>query len=105
MRFDGVSAEAKANVYFGGKVVSHTIHLPGGARKTLGLVFPGEFHFGTEQAERMEITDGACAVRLDGSDATRTYAAGEAFEVPARSGFLIRVDAGICQYVCSFLGR
>lgn len=104
MRFDGVSADAKANVYFGGKVVSHTIRLPDGSRKTLGLIFPGEFHFGTEQAERMEITDGACAVRLDGSSVTRTYAAGEAFEVPARSGFLIRVDAGICQYVCAFLG-
>lgn len=103
MRFDGVSADAKANVYFGGKVVSHTIRLGDGSRKTLGLVFPGEFHFGTEQAERMEITDGACSVRLDGSSETRTYAAGQAFEVPARSGFLIRVDAGICQYVCSFL--
>lgn len=103
MRFDGVSADAKANVYFGGKVVSHTIRLGDGSRKTLGLVFPGEFHFGTEQAERMEITDGACSVRLDGSSETRTYAAGQAFEVPARSGFLIRVDTGICQYVCSFL--
>ena len=103
MRFDGVSADAKANVYFGGKVVSHTIRLGDGSRKTLGLVFPGEFHFGTEQAERMEITDGACSVRLDGSSETRAYAAGQAFEVPARSGFLIRVDAGICQYVCSFL--
>ena len=104
MRLDGVSADAKANVYFGGKVVSHTIRLPDGSRKTLGLIFPGEFHFGTEQAERMEITDGACAVRLDGSAETRTYAAGEAFVVPASSGFLIRVDAGICQYICSFLG-
>ena len=56
MRFDGVSADAKANVYFGGKVVSHTIRLGDGSRKTLGLVFPGEFHFGTEQAERMEWT-------------------------------------------------
>ncbi len=104
MRFDGVSADARANVYFGGKVVSHAIRLPDGSRKTLGLIFPGDYHFGTEQAERMEITDGVCAVRLDGSAETRAHAAGEAFEVPARSGFTIRVDAGICQYVCSFLG-
>lgn len=103
MRFENVSAEARANVYFGGKVVSHTIHLPSGERKTLGLIHPGSYHFGTEQAEVMEITDGSCRVRLDGSPETRVHAAGGRFEVPAKSGFTIEVAEGICQYVCSFV--
>ena len=94
MRFEQVTAEAKANVYFDGKVVSHTLVLADGSRKTLGLIFPGSYHFGTA---------GACRVRLDGADETRAHAAGGRFEVPARSGFTIEVTEGICQYVCSFV--
>jgi purine/pyrimidine-nucleoside phosphorylase len=103
MRLTVVTAEAKANVYFGGKVVSHTVHLASGERKTLGLIFPGSYHFGTDLAEVMEITEGGCRVRLDGSETTATYVAGGSFEVPAKSGFTIEVDDGICQYVCSFV--
>ena len=36
-QFDNVSVTAKANVYFDGKVVSHTVMLPGNVKKTLGL--------------------------------------------------------------------
>lgn len=102
--FRGVTAVAKANVYFDGKVVSHTILFPEGSKKTLGLIFPGKFHFGTEQGERMEIVAGECRVKLDGQAGTRAYGAGQAFEVPAKSGFDIEVASGICEYVCSFLG-
>ncbi len=98
-----VTALAKANVYFDGKVVSHTILGADGAKKTLGLIYPGEFHFGTDKAERMEIVAGECMVKLDGESEARTYTAGAAFEVPAKSGFDIEVVAGICEYICSFL--
>jgi len=70
---------------------------------TLGLTYPGSYHFGTAQAERMEIVAGECAVVLDVQSATHAYAGGSVFEVPARSGFTITVNAGICQYICSFL--
>lgn len=103
MEFSNVTAVAKANVYFEGKVVSHTILFPDGAKKTLGLIYPGSYHFGTDAAERMEISDGQCTVLLDGGSDWASYAAGTAFEVPAKSGFEIRVEDGICQYVCSFL--
>ena len=101
--FANVTAVARANVYFDGKVVSHTIVLPDGAKKTLGLIYPGAFHFGTDAAERMEIVAGACRVKIDGGDAARDYAAGQSFDVPAKSGFAIEVRDGICEYVCSFL--
>ncbi len=104
MNFPNVTAIAKANLYFDGKVVSHTLMLEDGGRKTLGLIYAGEYHFGTEAAERMEITDGACTVVLDGTSTTQSYAAGTSFGVPANSGFTICVESGICQYVCSFLG-
>lgn len=101
--FTGVTAVAKANIYFDGKVASHTVLFPDGSKKTLGLIYPGKFHFGTAAAERMEIVHGQCVVKLDGSQAETAYAGGEAFDVPANSGFDIRVESGICEYICSFL--
>ena len=100
--FKNVTAVAKANVYFDGKVVSHTILFADASKKTLGLIYPGKFHFGTDQAERMEIVAGQCAVKLDGQSATNNYSAGQAFDVPAKSGFDIEVKQGICEYICSF---
>jgi purine/pyrimidine-nucleoside phosphorylase len=102
--FSGVTAVAKANIYFDGKVVSHSIVLPDGSRKTLGLIYPGKFHFGTNAAERMEIIAGSCRVKLDGQASVNDFGAGQVFTVPARSGFDIEVDRGICEYICSFLG-
>jgi uncharacterized protein YaiE (UPF0345 family) len=102
--FHGVTAIAKANVYFDGKVISHTLLFPDGSKKTLGLIYPGRYHFGTDKGERMELVSGECEVHVDGSNASAAYAAGQTFEVPARSGFSIGVSSGICQYICSFLG-
>src|SRR5256714_13454517 len=102
--FKNVTAVAKANVYFDAKVVSHTILLQDNSKKTLGLIYPGKFHFGTDKAERMEIVAGSCRVKLDDSVNETTYAAGQFFEVPAKSGFDIEVSSGICEYICSFLG-
>jgi uncharacterized protein YaiE (UPF0345 family) len=102
--FAGVTVHTKANVYFDGRVVSHTVLMPDGARKTLGLIYPGSYHFGTDAPERMEITAGACRVTLDGVTAAKDYAAGAFFDVPGKSGFTITVAGGICEYICSFLG-
>ena len=104
IEFEGVALAAKANVYFDGKVVSHTFFPADGARKTAGVILPGKFHFGTDKAERMEIVASECVVKLDGSSEVRTCAAGQAFEVPAKSGFDIEVKSGACDYICTFLG-
>ena len=101
--FPNVTVDAKANIYFEGRVVSHTVHFADGSKKTLGLIYPGEYHFGTAAAERMEIIAGTCSVILDGTAEVLTIAAGQAFEVAANSGFTITVGDGICEYICSFL--
>ncbi len=101
--FANVTVHTKANVYFDGKVVSHTVLMPDGAKKTLGLIYPGSYHFGTGAPERMEIVAGVCRVTLDGQTTVREYAAGTFFDVPGKSGFTIEVSAGICEYICSFL--
>lgn len=100
--FSGVTAVAKANVYFDGRVVSHTIRTAVGETKTLGLIYPGEYHFGTDAAERIDVTAGACRVRLDGTEQWVAYEGGSSFDVPAKSGFDIQVKDGIAEYVCSY---
>jgi uncharacterized protein YaiE (UPF0345 family) len=102
-QFNGVSVVTKANIYFDGNVVSYTLLLPSGERKTLGLIRSGSFHFNTDAPERMEIVDGACRVTIDGTTAPTSHPAGSQFEVPGKSGFRIEVESGLCQYICSFL--
>ena len=101
--FSNVSVLAKANLYFDGKVVSHSVMLEDGSKKTLGLIFPGEFYFGTEAPERMEIISGSCVVKVVGSEEKATYTEGTHFDVPGNSGFHIAVSEGTCEYICSFL--
>ncbi len=102
-QFAGVTVVTKANVYFDGNVVSHSVLFANGSKKTLGLIRPGSYHFGTDAAERMEIVAGACTVTLDGQTAKKDYAAGTYFDVAAKSGFTIEVKSGLCEYICSFL--
>lgn len=97
------TVHTKANVYHDGGVISHTVMLPGGVKKTLGLIRPGKYHFGTAAPERMELVAGNCAVKLDGQEAVRAYAAGQVFEIPGNSGFDIEVRQGLCEYICTFL--
>ena len=103
LTFAGVTVHTKANIYFDGRVVSHTVMMSDGSKKTLGLIYPGSFHFGTGAPERMEIVAGACRVTLDGATAVKDYAAGTFFDVAGKSGFTIEVQDGICEYICSFL--
>ncbi len=102
-QFAGVSVVTKANVYFDGKVVSHSVLFADGSKKTLGLIYPGSYHFGTGAPERMEIVAGSCTVTIDGQSGTKVYGANEYFDVPGNSGFAIEVSSGICEYICSFL--
>jgi len=99
--FPGVTVATAANVYHGGNVVSHKVTFPDGTHKTLGVILPGKYHFGTEAAEKMQILSGGCYYKLDGTMATIDVAAGGEFDLPANSGFDIEVKE-IVQYICSY---
>jgi len=101
-KFEGVGVAVKANVYFDGRVVSHSVFLPDGTKKTLGLIYPGSYRFNTGTPERMDIVSGTCRVMLAGEDGWKPYPAGSGFDVPGDSHFEIAVDEGITEYVCSF---
>ena len=101
-RIENVNVVLKANVYFEGKVVSHTLEQKDGIKKTVGLIYPGSFTFNTGAAERMDIIAGVCKVRVAGQAEWKTYAAGTFFEVPGTSSFAITVEEGIAEYLCTF---
>lgn len=101
-RIAGVTVVTKANIYFDGKVVSHTVEFTDGSRKTVGLIYPGSYHFTTAAPERMDIIAGSCRVKIKGQPQEQTFAAGTGFDVPASSAFDIAVDDGIAEYLCSY---
>ena len=101
-KFDGVSVVCKANVFFDGKVVSHTVLFPDGSKKTLGLIFPCTVTFDTRAPEKMLVTAGACKMRIKGDPSWKDIAAGTEFPVPANTSFEICVDRGPVEYICSF---
>ena len=100
-QFDNVSVKKKANVYFDGKCVSHTVLFPNGTRATVGVIFPGTLTFNTGSPELMEINSGICKVRLNGENEWKAYGAGEKFTVPGNSSFDIEVTETL-DYVCHF---
>jgi uncharacterized protein YaiE (UPF0345 family) len=100
-QFENVSVVKKANVYFEGKVTSRTILFADGTKKTLGIMLPGEYEFGTAAAEVMEILAGELEVLLPGQSIWNTYKGGECFQVPANSRFALKVKT-VADYCCSY---
>jgi uncharacterized protein YaiE (UPF0345 family) len=95
------SVATRANVYFDGKCVSHTVTLADGTKKSVGVILPATLKFNTGAPEVMELVDGACRVRLAGSAAWTPYAGGQSFSVGADTSFDIEVTQTL-HYVCHF---
>ncbi|RXJ90666.1 hypothetical protein CRV01_05815 [Arcobacter sp. CECT 8983] len=100
--FKNVELTKKANIYFDGNVTSRSFVDENGEEKSLGIMMPGEYTFGTNQAELMEITEGEVEVKLKDSDTWNTYTANTSFDVPANSSFDIKVKT-ITDYCCSYI--
>ncbi len=101
-QFDNVTVVKKANLYFDGNVTSRTVKFEDGTYKTLGIMMPGEYEFGTDAAEIMEILEGRLDVSLPGSSEWQEINGGDTFEVGANSSFVVRVKS-ITDYCCSYL--
>jgi uncharacterized protein YaiE (UPF0345 family) len=101
-QFENVTVKKEANVYFDGKVTSRTIEFFDGEIKTLGIMQPGEYEFGTDKAELMEITRGSLMLQLAGDKGWTSVQSGDSFSVPAKSRFKVVVSE-MTDYVCSYL--
>lgn len=100
--FTNVSVVKKANIYFDGKVTSRSILFADGTKKTLGIMLPGEYTFNTDAKELMEILQGELEVLLPGNQSWQPVKGGEAFEVPGKSQFSLKIKT-LTDYCCSFL--
>ena len=56
--FENVTVVKAANIYFDGKVTSRVLQFADGSKKTLGIMMPGDYEFGTDDNELMEIQVG-----------------------------------------------
>lgn len=83
-------------------MTSRTVKFQDGSSKTLGIMLPGEYDFGTEAAESMEIISGHLEVRLPGSEQWRSVSVGESFDVPSNARFQVKVES-VVDYCCSYL--
>ena len=102
LMFENVTLVKAANLYFNGKVTSRTVLFADGEKKTLGIMMPGEYEFGTEAKERMEILSGELEVLLPDATKWKTVVGGEEFEVPASSKFRVKVNS-VTDYCCSYI--
>jgi uncharacterized protein YaiE (UPF0345 family) len=100
--FKNVTVQKKANIYFNGNVSSRTVIFSDGSKKTLGIMLPGNYEFGTEAAEIMEILAGTLDVLLPGSSDWTRIVSGKSFSVPAHSKFKLKVIE-ITDYCCSYM--
>jgi uncharacterized protein YaiE (UPF0345 family) len=101
--FSNATIVKQANQYFDGQVTSRTVIEADGTRKTLGIMMPGSYTFGTEAAEHMEILAGHVEVELPGAQSNcETIKGGEYFEVPANSSFDIKV-LEVTDYCCTYI--
>jgi|ERR1017187_2488908 uncharacterized protein YaiE (UPF0345 family) len=100
-QYDNVSVLKKANVYFDGKCVSHTVQFSDGSKKSVGIILPATLTFNTGAPETMEGVAGACRYRLKGGD-WQSSGAGQSFKVPGNSSFDIEVAGEPYHDVCHF---
>lgn len=103
-KFENVAVVKAANIYFDGNVTSRALEFADGSVKTLGIMLPGDYEFGTGAAELMEITRGRLKVQLAGEDGWTVVETGGSFNVPANSRFKVAVEE-VTDYICSFLGE
>ena len=98
---ENASIVKNANIYYDGKVTSRTVNLKDGSTQSLGIMLPGEYTFGTNEAEIMEMLSGKLEIKLPGED-WKTLNTPESFNVPANSSFDLKIKT-VTDYCCSYI--
>ncbi len=99
--FNNVTIIKEANIYFDGRVTSRTVVFENGAKKTLGIMLPGDYEFNTDAPELMEINSGELEIQLSG-ESWKKISGGESFEVSGNSSFKLKIQK-LTDYCCSYL--
>lgn len=100
--FKNVTVVKAANVYYDGKVTSRIVEFEDGEKKTLGIMLPGDYEFGTEKKEIMEIMSGDLEILLPNNEQWISISEPFTFEVPANSSFKLKINT-VTDYCCSYV--
>ena len=65
-------------------------------------MLPGEYEFGTDKKEIMEIISGDLEIYLPREEGWKTINGGDIFEVPAKSKFNLKIKE-VTDYCCSYV--
>ncbi len=87
LQLSNLSVNTQANVYFGGKCVSHSLVAQNDEKLSVGVVLASELTFSTGAAETMECVAGACEYRLPGSNLWQRSEPGHVFAIAANASF------------------
>ena len=98
---DNATIVKAANIYYDGKVTSRTVNLSDGTTQSLGIMLPGEYTFGTNEAEIMEMLSGELEIKLPGEE-WKTLKTPETFSVEANSSFDLKIKT-VTDYCCSYI--
>ena len=96
MQFDQVSVNKKANVFFDGKCVSHTVTLPSGERKSVGVILPSTLRFDLTTREVMEVVDGTAHVSINGA-AEQAFGAGQTLTDGSHGTYTVNGGVAKCE--------
>lgn len=100
--FKQVTVVKAANIYYDGAVTSRTVLFEDGEKKTLGIMLPGNYEFGTAKKEIMEILSGDLEILLPGDTEWIQIKGTYTFEVPANSSFKLNIRT-VTDYCCSYV--
>jgi len=90
----------ETNEYFDGKVKSIAFKGQDKAA-TVGVMSAGDYVFNTTTKEKMTVVSGEMTIKLSGETGTKTYQAGQSFEVAANSAFDVSITSD-CAYLCVY---
>jgi len=90
----------KTNEYFDGNVKSISYKTDKNPA-SVGVMAPGEYVFSTADKEEMTVITGALEIQMPNETESKTYSAGESFNVDADSSFNVVVKVET-SYLCVY---
>ncbi len=100
-KLENVTVVKAANIYYDGKVTSRTVEMADGSIQSLGIMLPGEYTFGTNEAEIMEMLSGELEIKLPNEE-WKTLSTPTSFNVGANSSFDLKIKS-VTDYCCSYI--
>lgn len=100
-KFENATVVKEANIYYDGKVTSHTLEFSDGSIKSLGIMLKGEYTFATNDKEIMEILSGELEVKLPNEE-WKILNTPATFEVVAGESFDLKIKT-VTDYCCSYI--